>query len=42
MDYRKDITKTENITKDCRRHEGNQSTSMTLHHHLLYIKGEVE
>jgi hypothetical protein len=32
-DYIKDITEIENITKDYRRHEGNQSTSMILHHH---------
>jgi hypothetical protein len=32
-DYIKDITKTENITKNCRRHEGCESTSISLHHH---------
>jgi hypothetical protein len=33
MDYIKDITETENITKNGKRHEGRQSTSMSLHHH---------
>jgi hypothetical protein len=34
-EYIKDITKIENITKNCRRHEGRQSTSRILrnHHH---------
>jgi hypothetical protein len=33
MDYTKDITKIEETTKDYSRHEGYQSTSMTLHNH---------
>jgi hypothetical protein len=33
MDYIKNITKTENITKDRSRHEGCKSKSMILHYH---------
>jgi acetyl-CoA carboxylase beta subunit len=33
VDYIKDITETENITKDWNRHEECESTSMILHYH---------